>query len=103
MKSQSILLIPSSWPDKLGDVFRTAGLQDVSFGGKWTEYGYLSYHMDVGLLVFEEMIDELESHEEHDPADIDQLRGLLKGAVHQSRQGAAWSLRSVIAVGRKPV
>lgn len=101
--SSSCLLNLRSWPDNLDKFFEKAGLQDIIFEGTWTERSDLSYHMDVSLLVYEELIDMIVVQQRATPEEIEELRTRLAKAAAEARQGAAHNTKKLVAVGRKPI
>ncbi|KAL8936369.1 MAG: hypothetical protein Q9211_004219 [Gyalolechia sp. 1 TL-2023] len=92
----------ASWPERLGDVFKEAGLQEVAFEGKWTDDAYLDYHMHTILLSLEEANDRIPNAGKATAGEIAELRAELAKAAAETREGAVMAVESVIAVGRKP-
>ena len=59
--------------------------------------------MDVALLVYEELIDMIVIQQRATPEEIKELRTRLAKAAAEVRQGAAWNIRKLVALGRKPI
>ena len=59
-------------------------------------------HMDGSLLVYEELIDMLVSKQKATHEEISELRTRLTEAAAESRRGAGWNTKRLIAVGQKP-
>ncbi|KAI4177614.1 MAG: hypothetical protein LQ348_005783 [Seirophora lacunosa] len=89
------------WPERLGKVFKEAGLEGVTFDARWPDDGYISYLTDVNLLGLEEMIDRIGSQRKARPEEVGDLRAVFARAAEEARQGAALRVKYLIAVGRK--
>ncbi len=83
-------------------IFDKVGLLNISFESNWPDRSYLSSHMDVSLLVYEELIDMLVTQKRATQEDIKDLRARLAKAASECRRGAAWNIRKIVAVGQKP-
>lgn len=59
-------------------------------------------HMDGSLLVYEELIDMLATKQSATHEEISELRTRLAKAATESRGGAGWNTKRLIAVGQKP-
>ena len=59
-------------------------------------------HMDGSLLVYEELIDMLATRQKTLHEEILELRTRLAKAAAESREGAGWNTKRLIAVGKKP-
>ncbi|KAL9054461.1 MAG: hypothetical protein Q9206_003535, partial [Seirophora lacunosa] len=92
---------PRRWPERLGKVFKEAGLEGVTFDARWPDDGYISYLTDVNLLGLEEMIDRIGSQRKARPEEVGDLRAVFARAAEEARQGAALRVKYLIAVGRK--
>ncbi|KAL9033439.1 MAG: hypothetical protein Q9214_007518, partial [Letrouitia sp. 1 TL-2023] len=58
--------------------------------------------MDVLLLAYEEMINAIASKPFTTQAEINELRHRLVTTAKESRQGAAWNIEKLVAIGKKP-
>lgn len=58
--------------------------------------------MDVLLLAYEEMINAIASKPGTTQAEVNELQHRLLMTAKESRQGAAWNIEKLVAVGRKP-
>ena len=58
--------------------------------------------MDGSLLVYEELIDMLASKQKASHEEISVLKPRLAKAAAESRRGAGWNTKRLIAAGQKP-
>ena len=102
MTRQLGLLIVSRWPAELGAYFTNLGFKNVHVQGKWTDRTHVYFHQDVGLLVYEELIDLIALRPNITQKEVTELRGRLAEAAAESRRGAAWDVQKLTTVGQKP-
>ena len=57
--------------------------------------------MEVSLMVYEELIDMLITHQRATQEEVGELKARLAKAAAESRRGAAWNMKGIIAVGQK--
>ena len=94
--------ISHSWPEYLSDVFKKAGLHDVSSEDLWPHLSRHRYNVDVALLVYEEIIDGLALKKKATPEKIFELRSRLAKASVECQEGAAWWIRKIVTTARTP-
>ncbi|KAL9612348.1 MAG: hypothetical protein Q9167_003035 [Letrouitia subvulpina] len=91
-----------SWPGELDGMFEREKLENISFIRTRTEPYHFGFHMDVLLLAYEEMINVIASKPFTTQAEVNELRHRLVMTAKESRQGVAWNIEKLIAIGRKP-
>ena len=77
-------------------------MQNVLLEGRCPSRSHLFAHMDVSLLVYEELIDMIASQKRATEREIQELRTMLSKAGSESRRGSVWIIKELVAIGQKP-
>ncbi|SMR46870.1 unnamed protein product [Zymoseptoria tritici ST99CH_3D1] len=91
------------WTSRLDEYMLLENVEMVMMEKRLSSVGHLPAMHDLTMLVFQELIDGVESRGLLGQEKVRELRTLLGGAVRESRAGVAWNLTRCMAVGRKGV